>query len=138
VAWNASDADGDPLTFGLLYSRDDGATWQVIASGLRASSTTWNTLLSGGTAPGSFSRVKVVASDGFNTAEAISNRFSVAGKPPIVSIVAPADDTHLVEGRAVHFEGFANDLEDGLLSGSSLAWSSSRDGVLGTGAAFSR
>src|SRR5207237_10684456 len=112
---------------------DDGAAWQVIASGLRRSSTTWNTLLSGGTAPGSFSRVKVVASDGFNTAEAISNRFSLAGKPPIVSITAPADDSHYVEGHAVHFEGLANDLEDGVLPGSSTNWSSSRDGVLGNG-----
>ncbi len=30
LAWSASDADGDPLTFAVLYSRDGGATYQPV------------------------------------------------------------------------------------------------------------
>ena len=30
LAWSASDADGDPLTFAVLYSRDGGVTYQPV------------------------------------------------------------------------------------------------------------
>jgi ligand-binding sensor domain-containing protein len=133
TTWTASDADGDPLTFALSYSGDDGVTWQVIESGVTEASLVWNTALVRGTATGSFSRVRVVASDGFNTAEAISARFTVAGKPPIVTITAPQTPTAYVEGQLIRLEGLATDLEDGLLSPASLQWSSDRDGSLGAG-----
>ena len=31
VSWTASDADGDPLRFNVQYSRDNGATWEMLA-----------------------------------------------------------------------------------------------------------
>jgi ligand-binding sensor domain-containing protein len=137
VAWSASDADSDALTFSLSYSDDDGATWQAITAGLAVTSYVWNTALAPGTPAGSFSRIKVVASDGFNTASAVSARFAVAGKPPVVSISAPDNNGSYVEAHAVHFEGLGTDLEDGLLPAGSLFWSSDRDGFLGTGETLS-
>ena len=56
--------------------------------------------------------------------------------PPSVSITAPADGSSFTQGDNVSFSGTASDLEDGDLS-SGLAWSSSLDGAIGSGASFS-
>ena len=56
---------------------------------------------------------------------------------PTVTITAPAVNTSVAAGTTVAFAGTAADPEDGALSGSSVRWSSSRDGALGTGLAFS-
>ncbi len=130
ITWSASDPDGDALTFSLFYSPDDGATWQVLDAGLTGTSMLWNTALARGTTTG---RLKIIASDSFNTAQAISNRFSVAGKPPIVTITSPFTPTRYVEGQLIRFEGVATDFEDGLLPPAALSWSSDRDGLLGNG-----
>jgi len=52
---------------------------------------------------------------------------------PTVTIDEPEDGGEVVEGTTVVLSGSAMDAEDGLLSGSSLVWSSSIDGTLGTG-----
>ena len=55
--------------------------------------------------------------------------------PPSVSISAPAAGASFVEGTAIQFTGSATDAQQGDLT-SSLAWSSSRDGAIGTGGSF--
>lgn len=54
-------------------------------------------------------------------------------QPPTVTITAPADASSFTAGTDVSFTGTADDPEDGDLS-ASIAWSSSLDGALGTGA----
>jgi extracellular elastinolytic metalloproteinase len=56
--------------------------------------------------------------------------------PPAVVITSPASGSAYAQGTAVTFAGTATD-EDGSLA-SSLSWSSSLQGSLGTGASFSR
>ena len=56
---------------------------------------------------------------------------------PVVSITAPANGTSVVEGTAVTFTGTASDTQDGNLT-AALAWTSDRDGALGTGGSLSR
>ncbi|MDP1919378.1 MAG: PKD domain-containing protein, partial [Myxococcales bacterium] len=56
---------------------------------------------------------------------------------PTATITAPAANTSVAAGTTITFAGMATDPEDGALSGSSVRWSSSRDGALGTGASFS-
>ncbi len=56
--------------------------------------------------------------------------------PPTVAITAPANGTSVTQGTSVAFSGTANDTEDGNLS-SSLTWSSSLNGNIGSGASFS-
>jgi hypothetical protein len=56
--------------------------------------------------------------------------------PPTVNISAPADGSSYEEGTSVSFSGTASDTEDGNLT-SSLSWSSSRDGTIGSGGSFS-
>src|SRR5438067_2139176 len=53
--------------------------------------------------------------------------------PPVVTIAAPADGTVVfTSGLPMTFTGRATDVEDGDL-GARIAWSSDRDGALGTG-----
>ncbi|PSW03729.1 metallophosphoesterase [Photobacterium lipolyticum] len=59
-----------------------------------------------------------------------------ANTAPTVGVSAPAGNASFAVGDTVTFSGTATDAEDGDL-GSSLAWSSSLDGAIGTGGAFS-
>ena len=56
---------------------------------------------------------------------------------PVVNVTSPADGASVVEGTAVSFVGTASDTQDGNLT-AALTWTSSRDGVLGTGGSLSR
>ncbi len=60
-----------------------------------------------------------------------------ANQAPTASITTPAANASFVRGSAVSFSGTGTDAEDGALSGASLSWSSSIDGVIGTGTSFS-
>ena len=54
---------------------------------------------------------------------------------PSVAITSPASGTSVEDGTAITFTASASDVEDGDLSGS-VAWTSSLDGALGTGASL--
>ncbi|MEM9556544.1 MAG: S8 family serine peptidase [Acidobacteriota bacterium] len=58
-----------------------------------------------------------------------------AADAPSVAITAPSDGTVVTQGASVTFNGTASDPQDGDLS-SGIAWSSSRDGALGSGASI--
>jgi hypothetical protein len=128
VAWAASDADGDPLTFDVYYSFDGGASFQPVVLGVAGSSTPVDTsTLGGGTGI-----VRVVASDGVNQGTGDSAPFAVAVKPPAVHINSPANGASYNWGQIVHLSGDALDTLDGLLAGGSLTWWNQL-GWLGTG-----
>jgi len=52
---------------------------------------------------------------------------------PTVNILQPAGGQQFKFGANITLEGSANDDQDGVLSGNNLVWTSSLDGVLGTG-----
>lgn len=56
--------------------------------------------------------------------------------PPSVTITAPANGASVTVGTSVNFTGTATDAQDGSLS-ASLAWTSSINGSIGSGASFS-
>ncbi|MBN1640499.1 MAG: S8 family serine peptidase, partial [Anaerolineae bacterium] len=56
--------------------------------------------------------------------------------PPSVSIASPTDGATFDSGASIPFSGSATDAEDGVLT-SSLVWTSSRDGPIGTGGSVS-
>jgi len=131
VSWSASDADSTTLWAAVYYSADDGATYNLLASGIGASEMTINFDGLAGTAA---ARVRVVVSDGFNTGEDSSDApFTVPPKAPQPGIISPPNGTVLVEGETLYCEGAGYDLEDGELGGASLTWSSDLDGSLGVG-----
>jgi hypothetical protein len=57
--------------------------------------------------------------------------------PPLVTILQPVDGAPaVIHGSLVTFEGTAEDAEEGTLT-AQLTWTSSRDGIIGSGGSFS-
>ena len=77
----------------------------------------------------------VTDSGGKKDTASITLRISV-NTAPTAEITAPAGGGSYEQGQRISFAGAASDDEDILLSGSSLAWTSSLDGALGTGNAL--
>jgi hypothetical protein len=78
--------------------------------------------------------IRVIASDGFNTASAQSAAtFTVAPHAPSVWIDAPLDGSVFIGNIQLYLEATALDMQDGALDGTKVQWSSDRDGGLGEG-----
>jgi hypothetical protein len=69
LRWQGTDPDGDTLIYDLGISGDGGKTWVPLANNLAGTS---YTLRPGGLTGGNSYRVKVIASDGVNTASVVS------------------------------------------------------------------
>jgi uncharacterized repeat protein (TIGR01451 family) len=129
--WTATDADGDALKFALEYSADNGATWKALAINMTATSLPIDLTKLPGSNQALF---RVSATDGFNSSQDQSNAvFTVPPHAPAAMITLPANNRLYVEDQTVLLEGMGLDIEDGFLSSSKLAWSSSLNGPLGTG-----
>jgi hypothetical protein len=130
ITWTANDADGDPLAYFIEYTPNN-SDWYPLSTDITTTNFIWDTSYSPG---GTSARIRVIASDGVNTGQDESNgTFRVTSKAPIASIVSPTDGVEVVSGSSVALSGVGSDLEDGQLGGTSLTWSSSLGGALGTG-----
>jgi hypothetical protein len=78
-------------------------------------------------------RIRVLATDGFNTSTAVSPVFVVGNKPPKASILSPDSNVIFETGSRVVALGTAFDMEDGSLSPEDLTWNSNIDGFIGMG-----
>jgi hypothetical protein len=132
VSWTASDPDDDPLSFAVLYSHDDGLTWEALAVDVPNLTVEMQLSELAGTSEGRF---RVVATDGLTTGmDDSDSTFSVGSKAPDVTILSPPDRSRVLQGSPVLLRGTGTDPEDGPLSDDALVWSCSRDGLLGGGA----
>jgi hypothetical protein len=132
VTWDGSDVDGDPLAYSLLYSNDGGTSWETLLTGLSAEEAELDTAQ----LPGGSGMLRVLATDGFLSAMDTSGAFTVPLHAPDASIILPNPDQVFFPTQQVTLQGTAYDLEDGSLEDPAFEWSSSLDGVLGTGATF--
>ena len=87
IAWTASDADGDSLTFTALYSPDGGESLLPLGVDIAESSVTFNPAQIEG---GENVLFRVLASDGFHTSEQTIGPLNVVQRPAI-EVDAPAD-----------------------------------------------
>lgn len=134
VKWQANDADGDKLSYALLYSANAGKTWQTIATGLEEPQYTVNLEELPGSDRALF---RVIATDGVNTGSGTSNgEFRVPSKPPKVAIISPVGGSKFSSLQTAVFTGEANDPEEGHLQGKALEWISNRQGKLGVGSSI--
>ncbi len=62
---------------------------------------------------------------------------TLSNQSPSAAIQAPANGASFTQNSEISFTGTASDSEDGALTGSSLVWTSDKDGQLGTGTSFS-
>jgi hypothetical protein len=131
ITWEAGDEDKDALTYTVLYNSGLDSVWLPIATGLTRPSATVDTTLLPGSAR---ARVRVRATDGVNIGEAESSgTFVVPEKRPFVAIIGPATTEVLAPGASPQMAVAAYDPEDGMLAGTSVKWTSDRDGVVGNG-----
>jgi hypothetical protein len=134
VSWTASDPDGDPLTYAVQYTPDDGATWQMVTQSISDTSAQISRAnLTAGTA----ARFRVWASDGIHTAAATSDAFILPNAPPEVEIVNPdGASVTIMAGQTLSLQALAYDADTGSLDDAQIEWASDLDGPLGTGAQF--
>jgi hypothetical protein len=129
--WQAQDGDGDDLTFTLLFSPDNGATWRPIASGLAGTSAEVDSRQLEAT---SQARLRVIATDGFHTVHADSAQpFSVSEAPPTVSIQPSPAASLFAAGTLVEFRGLARGKDGTAVPGTDYVWLLD-DEPIGTGA----
>ena len=57
----------------------------------------------------------------------------MADKPLVANIVSPFAGAHFKVGEQIKLQGYAADLEEGMVASDSLNWSSDLDGTLGAG-----
>jgi hypothetical protein len=77
IEWIADDADSDTLSYAVLLSTDDGATWNTAAIGL---TTTVYSLDVSALPPGTTNLVRVIATDGVNTGQDVSDAPFIIGE----------------------------------------------------------
>lgn len=133
VTWNASDADGDTLTYDLYYSRDNGASFSMIQMNLPAASATVDTTVLGGSTTAMF---RVVANDGFNEGIGDSNVVSIPANPPLIHILEPADGERGQFGQTFTFRAEVFDWQDGTLDNANIEWRDQTNFLIGTGYEF--
>jgi Tol biopolymer transport system component len=131
VTWTAGDADGDPLTYALSYSADNGQTWYHLGIAI----TDTHLLIDTDALPGNTQAIfRVMASDGINTAsDSSDNVFTVLRHRPEASILSPNEGFILAPGQPLLLRGRGYDVEDGILTDGMLSWTSSLSGDLGSG-----
>ncbi|RME44306.1 MAG: hypothetical protein D6791_13495, partial [Chloroflexi bacterium] len=130
VRWSGEDADGDPLSYALQYSPDDGQSWRTVL--LNWPEQEYELDLR--ELPGSDqARLRVIANDGIWNASDERVSLSVPFKPPVAAIMAPWPGTMLAAGQNVLLRGRAFDWDQPALPDNAFAWTSSRDGALGVG-----
>jgi hypothetical protein len=121
IQWSASDADGDPLQFMILYSPDEGANWYPVASELSEYEYTVEvSRLPGGTG----GKVLLIVSDGFHTVQAQSGgTFTVPHPAPIVVIDTPADGQSFLINEWINMSGSASDASGAAAGDFTYVWS---------------
>jgi hypothetical protein len=131
ISWQGLDLDGDSLLYNLFYSNNDGSDWILLQGDLTTSTyqVDVNSMVGG-----SVVRFRVVASDGINTAiDETDQAITIPNRPPVPTILTPANGLITVPGGLVVLHGSAMDMEDGSLPDSGLVWSSDRQDELGVG-----
>lgn len=134
IDWSPADADSASLRSWVMYSADGGATWASLATDLADS----KLVVDFDDLPGCSATclVRVLVSDGANSATAMSAPFSVSRKRPTARISNPAGPAVVRVGELVWLQGVALDTDDGVLDDDAVVWRSDHDGELGSGASL--
>lgn len=123
---SATDPEDGPLSGASLV-------WRSSIAGVIGTGTTFTiSTLSVGTHV-----ITLTATDSKGASTSASSSIVItANQAPTALISSPNNGASVQQGATVTFAGSGNDPEDGSLSGSSLTWSSSIAGAIGTGTSF--
>ncbi len=130
--WEAKHPEDLPMDYRVSVSTDDGKTFRPLAVGCRETSYNWQVGLA---ARSGRVRLRVVASDGFNQAEDVSDDILVGDVARRVAIVQPRCGEVIPEGQTLLLTAIANDLETGAinLTTSNTRWRLDGEIILGMG-----
>jgi Thrombospondin type 3 repeat len=142
VAFTGADPDNPTLHYIIQYSPNNGSRWTSLREVSANAGETVNITFpidsyflpgtDSSVAPGS-GRVRVVASDGVNTAVAVSEPFIVAGRDPLAHISSPRDSQMYHHNSQIVLTGRGIDPEDLQVNSNNLSWSVSGIGFVGSG-----
>ncbi len=133
IRWEAKDLDGDPLSFLVQYSPDNGATWRVVETATVSNTLELDDVSHLPGTDGFSGLVRVFANDGLLTSSDTSDRpFSLRGQKPQAYISNPSEDEIVGWGETLTLVGGATDAEDGQVAGNGLSWLMD-GGAAGTG-----
>ena len=127
VTWNASDPDGDALSFDIFASRNGEAVYRPIQLSIAGTSVALDTGLLGG----GMNKLRVVASDGAQTAYAESKAFNVPPRKPRIVITSPVDGYHADWGQLVSLQADVDDIQDESVQ--LVSWTGDKAGAIGSG-----
>ncbi|MDD3492494.1 MAG: hypothetical protein PHZ19_03240 [Candidatus Thermoplasmatota archaeon] len=99
ITWETEDADGDELSFAILYSNNSGETWIPIDVNVTGTSYQWTIRWP---APGNNYLIKVMATDGINTGQDVSdNPFTILPDttPPDIAIAKPFNGLYIFDRK---------------------------------------
>jgi Tol biopolymer transport system component len=133
--WNAEDPDGDPLSYHLAYSRDGGKHYQPLVAATRK---TKFSLPAENLAGGKAVVFQMTASDGLNSAAAVSNSIGLPEHEPVAAITSLKDGDNFTVYDLIALRGLAYDMEDGIIGDqkaerSRLQWVADGSHKLGSG-----
>ena len=98
VSWSASDPDGNALTYSLLYSSDNGASWLPLAVDLRTTQYELDCSQIGG---GNQVLLRVIASSGLTNTSATAGPFEVVQHPQLTASQTALDFGNVTIGKPV-------------------------------------
>jgi hypothetical protein len=137
ASWSASDAEGDALRFYVRYS-PDGQRTVPVATGTTATDLSLD--LSRVQAPGTGAWLELMATDGLRTTRvrhdlspAALDAKLLTGAAPTTYVLTPDTNSTFQRGATVVLHSSGWDLEDRSLTGTSISWSSDKDGFLANG-----
>lgn len=131
VDWNASDPDGDPLTYRVQFSHDGGTTWEPVTRNLATTQAAIPRANLPSTSQGLF---RVTASDGIHTGSDVSDgTFTLSTVSPTAEIISPASGTYVSQSQTLTLEVKAFSPNVGSLNDDQILWASSVDSILGSG-----
>jgi hypothetical protein len=122
IRWNASDGDpSDRLFYTVQYSSDNGTTWRAVATNVMTTTVTLSSTQ--GISASNDGLVRVIVTDGINTATDISDAiFTVNNHPPKPHIDTPLDGAVFPPGQQITMRGGAFDAEGTDIAGDMLEW----------------
>ena len=131
ACWDSFDLDGDPLSFTVYYGPDDGSQWLPVALSQLGPCAT---LELDGLPSSGFGRIRVTATDGFDTAEATSaGTIFVADAGPRIHLGHAELVTSIGAGGQFVLSATAVDAEDGPLASSAMVWREQGGAIVGHG-----
>ncbi len=134
ISWTTDSPVERPIYALVQYSPDDGKSMFTLGRDINGKNLTVDPDQLPGSSKGT---IYVQLSDGFRTSSAQSGPIDVASKAPYVHIISPSKNAKIIKSIPLSLVGTAFDTAEALQD-NQFIWSSSLDGILGTGPTLTR